>query len=185
MILLFLSVASSTREKTFNHFHFTPMLLKTNGVVGLLVGVNGDCQLKDSQNWCVDYFGLILTNPLRLQNLFDSFVHLHWICSFISMIFSHIVISKLYKRCLRCNRTFCTQSYYRWCVNCISFSMTSSHVSWCIDQPLLGMFEYHCRTLDWIALEDGGGCSLQLWNPIMECDDQSLHDNFQLSCSWN
>jgi hypothetical protein len=41
MILLFLSVASNTKEKTLNHFRFTLVLLGANGIVGLFASVNG------------------------------------------------------------------------------------------------------------------------------------------------
>jgi len=41
MTLLFLFIVSSTREKTFNCFCFTPVLLGANGVVGLLASANG------------------------------------------------------------------------------------------------------------------------------------------------
>jgi hypothetical protein len=41
MILLFLFAPSSTKVKTFDHFHFTLVLVGAIKVVELLVGVDG------------------------------------------------------------------------------------------------------------------------------------------------
>ncbi len=76
MTLLFLSIASNIREKTFDYFHFIDVLLRANGVVGLLANADG-MSIERFTILRTKYLGSTITNPLGLWNLSNSVIHLH------------------------------------------------------------------------------------------------------------
>ncbi len=87
MILLFLFAPSSTKVKTFDHFHFTLMLVGVIRIIELLVGVNGMFirfkKLENGLPW------LTMTNHLTLNEIQLILLYI-CNCSFTSMIFMHI-----------------------------------------------------------------------------------------------